>query len=91
MRRVLKKSGQRGKAIRRNHKPLIRVQEKPSVFNLRAQRNAFRRRDARQLRRLFARKNPRLRRGPKSGFAEIVSDDFPVLHLRWLNRQKLAF
>jgi hypothetical protein len=38
-------------------------------------------RDARQQRRLFARLNQSLRRDPTpTGFAEIVSDDFPVLH-----------
>jgi len=26
-----------------------------------------------------------------TGFSQIVSDDFPVIHLRSLNRQKLAF
>jgi hypothetical protein len=36
--------------------------------------------DAREQRRWFTRRNPRLRRSPTpTGFAEVVSDDFPVL------------
>jgi hypothetical protein len=39
-------------------------------------------RDARQHKRLFAHWNQSLKRSPTpTGFAEIVSDDFPVLHV----------
>jgi hypothetical protein len=52
-----------------------------SLFIPRAQQNAFRRRDARQQSRLFVLVNPPLTRSPTpTGFAEIVSDNFPVLH-----------
>ena len=59
MRRVLKKSGQRGKPIRRDVESPIHVQQKQSAFHLRAQQNALRRTDARQQRRLLVRWNPR--------------------------------
>jgi hypothetical protein len=45
---------------------LFQVQEKRSTFHPLAQRNAFRRRGARQQSKLFARSNPRLRRSPNS-------------------------
>jgi hypothetical protein len=44
----------------------IQVPQTLSVFHPHAQQNAFRRRDARQQRRLFARKNPRLTHSPNS-------------------------
>jgi hypothetical protein len=44
--------------------------------------NAFRRRDVRLQSRLFARWNQSLRRSPTpTGFAQIISDDFPVAHV----------
>ena len=45
---VLKKIPPRVKPIRRKRESLIRVPETPPIFHPRAQRNAFRRRDARQ-------------------------------------------
>jgi hypothetical protein len=58
----------------------LRVRQTPSAFHPRAQRNAFRRRDARQQPRLFARWNQSLRPSPNSNrLTEIVSDDFPVI------------
>jgi hypothetical protein len=48
------------------YEPLIQVQQMRSTFHPHAQRNAFRRRDARQQSRLFARENPRLRHSPNS-------------------------
>jgi hypothetical protein len=60
----------------------IPVPQTQSAFHPLAQRSAFCRRGARQQRRLSVRWNPRLRRSPTpTGFAEIVSDDFPVFHL----------
>jgi hypothetical protein len=52
----------------------------PSAFHRRAQRTAFRYRDARQQSSSFARWNQSLRRSPNSkpAFAEIISDDFQV-------------
>jgi len=62
------------------HESQIQVQETPSTFHPRAQRNAFRRRDARQQRRLFARWNLSLRRSPTpTGFAEIAGYDFQTV------------
>ena len=61
--------------------PPLRVPETHSVSHLRAQRNAFHRRDARPQSRWFAPENLRLRRSPSSSrLFEIVSDDFPRLH-----------
>jgi hypothetical protein len=55
------------------------VQQTQSAFHPHARRNAFRRRDARQQSRLFARENPQLQHSPTpTGLAEIVSDGFPV-------------
>ena len=74
------KSRQLVKQIRRGIESPIPIRETQSAFHPRAQRNAFRRRDARQQRRSFARENPRRRRSPTpTGFAEIVSDDSPRL------------
>jgi hypothetical protein len=54
------------KPIRRKRESLIQVPETLSVFRPPAQRNAFRRRDARQQSRSFARWNQSLRRSPNS-------------------------
>jgi hypothetical protein len=64
------------------HESQVQVPETQSIFHPRAQRNAFRRRDARQQSRSVARENQWLIRNPKTqpGFLEIVSDDFPVFH-----------
>jgi hypothetical protein len=48
------------------YEPLIQVQQMRSTFHPHAQRNAFRRRDARQQSRSFARWNQSLRRSPNS-------------------------
>jgi hypothetical protein len=54
-----------------------------SDFHPLVQRNALRRFDGRQQSRWFVRWNQSLRRSPTpTGFAEIVSDDLPVLHAR---------
>jgi hypothetical protein len=81
-----KRKYQRAKAIVATqfsvlHESLIHVQETQSAFQPRAQRNAFRRHGARQQSRLFALRNPPLKPSQTpSGFSEIVSDYFPVLH-----------
>jgi hypothetical protein len=62
----LRKSRLLVKPILRDPESLIQVPETRSAFHPRAQRNAFRRRDAHRQRRLFARKNPKLRRSPTS-------------------------
>ena len=52
-------------------------------FHPRTRRNAFRRRDARQQFRSFARPNQVLRHSPSptpTGFAKILSEDLPGLH-----------
>jgi hypothetical protein len=56
------------------------VPQTPSAFHPHAQRNAFRRPDARPQSRSFDCWNQSLRHSPTpTGFAEIVSDDFPIL------------
>jgi hypothetical protein len=68
--------------------PLV-VPEAQSGFHPHAGRNAFRRRGALQQSRSFARWNPLLTTSPNpTGFAEIVSDDLPVLHSRRKYRGK---
>jgi hypothetical protein len=63
-----------------------------SAFHPRAQRNAFRRRGVRWQSRLFVRENPRLKPSPGSNRVfEIVSDDFPILHLELCSRHCLLF
>jgi hypothetical protein len=70
------------KPIRLKPEPPIRVPQTPSGRHSHAQRNAFRHRGAHQQSRSFARWNQSLRRSPNSNrFAQIVSDDFPILHL----------
>jgi hypothetical protein len=49
---------QRVRIIRRKSESLIPIPETPSAFHPRAQRNAFRRRDARQQSRWFALHDP---------------------------------
>ena len=67
------------------------VPETLSTFHRRAQRNAFRRRCLRQQPRLFAiRINGRDPAQAPSGFAEPVSDDFPILHRRKWRCRDLA-
>jgi hypothetical protein len=63
------------------YKPPFPIPETQSAFHPPARRNVFRRRDARQQSRLFARCNQSLRRFPNSNrLAEIVSDDFSASH-----------
>jgi hypothetical protein len=50
----------------RERKSQIRVRQTQSAFHRHAQQNAFRRRDARQQRRVFARRDPPLRHSPNS-------------------------
>jgi hypothetical protein len=64
------------------HESLTPIPQERLTFHPHAQQNAFRPRGARLQSRLFARWNQSLRHGPTpTGFAQIVSDDFPVLHL----------
>jgi len=69
------------------------IPETQSAFHPRAQRSAFHRRDARQQQRLFARLELIAETQPQlhPAFAEIVSDDFPVLHLELCSRHCLLF
>src|SRR5436309_11611025 len=62
----LEKSRCAVKTIPRNPEPQIRVPQTQSAFHPREQRNAFRRRDARQQSRLFVPENQRLRRNRSS-------------------------
>jgi hypothetical protein len=77
----LAKSLQRVKPIRRKPESRIPVLQTRSAFRQHARRTAFRRRGGHLQQRLFASARPRLTRSPTpTGFAEIVSDDLPVLH-----------
>jgi hypothetical protein len=69
------------KPIRYKPESPLKFQKRRQLYVPRARQTAFRRRDARRQSRLFARRNPRLRRSPTpSGFTEIASDDLPVFH-----------
>ena len=76
------------------YKQSFPIPETQSAFHPRAQRSAFHRRDARQQQRLFARLELIAETQPQlhPAFAEIVSDDFPVLHhLELCSRHCLLF
>jgi hypothetical protein len=64
----------------------IQVPETQSAFHLHAQQNAFRGRGVRQQRRSFAPLESIAETQPPTptGFAEIVSDDFPIFHMHWI-------
>jgi hypothetical protein len=83
----------------RRLEPPLPVPQTPSTFHPLAQRNVFRRRDARQRQRLFAPWHPLLRRSPSSNrtcsdcqrlFSSTFSQAFPKLNRRTVDLHSRA-